>query len=272
MPFTDSGPARIFYTDSDPGWERPVLMFVHGWTCDSADWMWQLASFRTYRIVALDLRGHGRSSAPADGYTLSDYADDVLAVLSAVSVERVVLIGHSMGALICSLIADRRPDSVLGLVVVDAPYANDAADAARASAFARDVAAGDGVAKVSEWLHGADQDTTPAHLALWHRRRILAMPPHVLAETVSDVHDTSTSIANTPHSEQAWSRRKMPVLVVAADQHRAQREAPYFTNEFSRAVPFQGAGHWLHQEQPDRFNGLLNSWLDTALGPPREVD
>ena len=62
----DVGALRMFFTDEGSG--DPPLLFVHGYTCDSHDWSWQLSHFaRSHRVIAVDLRGHGRSSAPEDG-------------------------------------------------------------------------------------------------------------------------------------------------------------------------------------------------------------
>ncbi len=262
--YLDTGSARIFYTDSEPDSTNVPLVFVHGWTCDSNDWIWQLPEIsKRFRAVALDLRGHGRSSTPAAGYRLSDYAADVVALVQGLHVRQVVLIGHSMGALICSLISDQQPDLVAALVVIDAPYAITAAGISEAAQFAQRVAYGNGVAVVTQWLSQADLETTPSYLVEWHRRRIAAMPQHVLAETVADVHDNAVSIANTPFSQQLWSRRAMPTLVVAANREAADREVPFFQSERSLAVTIEAVGHWPHQERPDDFNDILSNWLDT---------
>ena len=60
MPFARIGEVDLFYTDEGAG--GPPILFVHGFSCDSHDWMWQLPHFmRSHRVIALDLRGHGRA-------------------------------------------------------------------------------------------------------------------------------------------------------------------------------------------------------------------
>src|SRR5262249_9121546 len=79
MPFADLRGARLFFTDE--GTRRP-LAFVHGFSCDSHDWSWQLPHFQaSHRLIAIDLRGHGRSSAPDHGYEVASLAADVAALL-----------------------------------------------------------------------------------------------------------------------------------------------------------------------------------------------
>lgn len=229
MPFLDNGPARLFFTDSQPDTDRRPIVFVHGWTCDSHDWIWQLSALQDHeRVVALDLRGHGRSNTPDHGFAPADYADDVTALLRRLSAPPAILVGHSMGALISSLIVDRTPDLVYALVVVDPPYGNQGSNVAVAREFARNVGQPDGVQSVYDWLRASDSPNTPGYLATWHRRRILGMAQHALTETVLDVHDREDSIANAPHSQQLWARRRLPTLVIAASPAGAEREVEHF--------------------------------------------
>jgi esterase len=72
------------------------------------------------RLVAPDARGHGESGRPADGYTAADFAADALAVLDAQSIERAVVVGHSMGGLHAINLTARHPERVRALVIVDA--------------------------------------------------------------------------------------------------------------------------------------------------------
>src|SRR5215470_6266999 len=118
MAFADLGAVRLFYTDEGSG--DPALVFVHGFACDSHDWSWQLPHFREkHRVVAVDLRGHGRSSAPDQGYGAVDLAGDVAALLRQLSFGPVVAVGHSLGASVVSGLAVEHADLVSGLVCVD---------------------------------------------------------------------------------------------------------------------------------------------------------
>jgi pimeloyl-ACP methyl ester carboxylesterase len=72
------------------------------------------------RLVAPDARGHGESGRPADGYTPEEFAADALAVLDARSIERAVVVGHSMGGLHAINLAARHPERVRALAIVDA--------------------------------------------------------------------------------------------------------------------------------------------------------
>lgn len=86
----------LFYRDWGTG--RPVL-FVHGAGINSDCWMYQMAAFVNagYRCIAFDRRGHGRSSDPGRGYDFDTLADDIAAIIETLDLQRVTLIGHSMG-------------------------------------------------------------------------------------------------------------------------------------------------------------------------------
>ena len=100
-----------------------ALIFVHGWTCDSSSWTAQVAEFaKNYRVLTLDLPGHGQSAGPADGkFSIGLFARAVEAVRAEAGVERVVLVGHSMGAPVIREYARLFPQHVAGLVAVDGP-------------------------------------------------------------------------------------------------------------------------------------------------------
>ena len=100
-------------------------MLVHGVTSSSRTW-WRVGpalADRGYRVVAVDLRGHGSSPRAADGLALADLAGDVAetveAVTQAASVD--LLVGHSLGALVVLELVGRRPGFARRLVVEDPP-------------------------------------------------------------------------------------------------------------------------------------------------------
>src|SRR5262245_38883445 len=86
----------IYYKD----WGRgPVVTFSHGWPLNSDAWDGQLHFLvqSGFRVVALDRRGHGRSSQPSSGNNMDGYADDLAAVIEALDLDHATLVGHSTG-------------------------------------------------------------------------------------------------------------------------------------------------------------------------------
>jgi pimeloyl-ACP methyl ester carboxylesterase len=102
----------------------PDLILIHGVTGDLSIWflcdaMTELA--RTHRVTAFDLRGHGYSDAPPNGYTSHDQAGDVLALMDAIGASRAKLVGHSFGAVIALHAAVLAPERIEAVVLSD-PY------------------------------------------------------------------------------------------------------------------------------------------------------
>ena len=91
-----AGDVNLYYRDWGRG--RPVL-FVSGWSMCSDSWGYQMMALQRQdlRCIAFDRRGHGRSSDPGHGYDLDTLADDIAAVIEALDLRDVVLVGHSMG-------------------------------------------------------------------------------------------------------------------------------------------------------------------------------
>lgn len=98
----------------------PVLVFVHGWSCNRSVWKKQVPYFeKKYRVVTLDLAGHGASGQARDVYTLEAFGEDVAAVVRAINASKAILIGHSMGGAVIIETAEIMPDNVSALIGID---------------------------------------------------------------------------------------------------------------------------------------------------------
>jgi pimeloyl-ACP methyl ester carboxylesterase len=89
-----------------------VVLCLHGWPQHWYEWRHLMPALAAdgHRVLAMDLRGFGWSDAPADGYEKENMADDVLAVLDELGLERVKLVGHDWGGWIGFLLALKAPD------------------------------------------------------------------------------------------------------------------------------------------------------------------
>jgi len=108
----------IFLTDS--GGDRPALLFVHGIMMSHEVWRHQVAAFAgDYRVVCVDLRGFGRSSATTPEISFEDHADDLAHVIAQLGLTDVTLVGWSMGGAIGQVFAAAYPHILARLVLVD---------------------------------------------------------------------------------------------------------------------------------------------------------
>ncbi|MBN1626196.1 MAG: alpha/beta hydrolase, partial [Deltaproteobacteria bacterium] len=99
---------------------EPTLLFVHGWSCDARYWRDQLTHFsKIYRIIILDLAGHGHSGTTRSQYTMKAFGEDVQAVTEATDSRKIILVGHSMGGSVIAEAARLMPKRVLGLIGID---------------------------------------------------------------------------------------------------------------------------------------------------------
>ena len=118
------------YSDDGPG---PVVVFLHGFPLDLTMWDAQRETIGSmYRVIAPDLRGHGRSAAPDGIYPIDDMADDVVEMLDALKIaEPVVLGGLSMGGYVALSIAARYPKRLRGLMLMNTKATADPPETAR---------------------------------------------------------------------------------------------------------------------------------------------
>lgn len=108
----------IVYTDQGKG--DITLVFVHCWCCNKGFWDAQVPHFTDrYRVVTLDLAGHGESGKERDTYTIQAYGQDVAAVILTLKLNKVILVGHSMGGPVSVAAATLIPGKVLGIIAVD---------------------------------------------------------------------------------------------------------------------------------------------------------
>ncbi|GJM40902.1 MAG: hypothetical protein DHS20C20_11840 [Ardenticatenaceae bacterium] len=111
---------RISYIRIAP--ERPLhtILFIHGFGGRARQWRYQLEQFAIHNeVIAIDLRGHGRSSRPGGGYDMDRILADIMAVLRHCDVNRpIVLAGHSYGVAITTEFAWRYPERVSHLILI----------------------------------------------------------------------------------------------------------------------------------------------------------
>jgi pimeloyl-ACP methyl ester carboxylesterase len=106
------------YHDVGPKEGKPII-FIHGPGSSSRDWYSVGPELLdSYRVIAMDLRGHGQSSAPECCYSLDDYEQDVIALMDSLKINSAIIVGHSMGGFVAQNIAIDYPERVEKLILV----------------------------------------------------------------------------------------------------------------------------------------------------------
>jgi len=111
---------RIHYLDYDG--PEPAIVLLHGLSANANEFGGLLDEglADTHRVIAPDLRGRGRTGKPDSGYSMGDHAADIIALLDELGLDKVVMGGHSFGALLSIYLAAKYPERISRVIVIDA--------------------------------------------------------------------------------------------------------------------------------------------------------
>ena len=241
----------------------PVL-FVHGFPFDRTVWRHQLAALSRVRRIAPDLRGVGGSGAPAgaDGYSLTRYADDLVAVLDALGVRQAVVCGLSMGGYVIFELLRRHPARVKALILADTKPQPDSVEAKRGRDELTQVAQREGQDGVIERL-------LPRLLA----PDTLTTQPEVAAQvremagrwSVPGLVGALRMLRDRPDSTETLRGVRMPTLVLVGSEDEIA--PPDTARAMAQLIPaaqyhvVPAAGHMAPLEQPLATSRLLADFL-----------
>jgi pimeloyl-ACP methyl ester carboxylesterase len=97
----------------------PALVLIHGYTDSARDWVPMLPYLsKRYRVILVDIRGHGKSSKPECCYTRLDFAYDIKLLLDTLGVQKADIVGHSLGSIIAQTFAEFWPERTAHVVLI----------------------------------------------------------------------------------------------------------------------------------------------------------
>jgi sigma-B regulation protein RsbQ len=232
-----------------------TVILVHGWTCDETTWSEQVPVLsKKYRVLTLDLPGHGKSGAPADGKLSMDlFARAVEAVRAEAKADRVVLVGHSMGTPVILQYARLYPQHVSALVFVDGLVTLNVGGGGRAPDPLQ-MSGPDGRKNREAMIRGMfSASTTPAN-----QTKILDM---MLAAPESTALGAMTATFDAAN----WKGDvfSMPILGIYAEKSALNNPA-YMKDHFLKLEYHEvaGSGHFVMLDKPEEFNALLLGFLN----------
>lgn len=249
---------KLAYSDEGKG---SPLVFVHGFPLCRGTWQKQVEAFRiSHRVIAPDLRGLGDSESGNGTTTMSQFAEDVHALLQQLGSGPVVLAGHSMGGYVALAFARLFPQMLRGLVLVCTKAGNDTPEAAAARRTNAEKVRADGTkviidAMAPKMLAPSNQDPKMAELV----RSFMApaKPEGVIGALLG--------MAERPDSTAMLSSIKVPALVITGADDviippaESEKMAQAIRGAQLKVIP--NAGHLVAVEQPDAFNLALKEWL-----------
>ncbi len=274
LPFSDGNISLLEWTAAE---DAPVLFFAHANGFNASTYIHLLAPLAgEFRILALDMRGHGETTLPTDSRRVAGwrvFRDDLLRVLGALAIRPTVLAGHSLGASAALLAAAAHQNIAGALVLAEPVMATDRT--ALAAAVAR--------------LRGRPETANPLYAPTLKRRAAFpsradaiksftgrgafkTWPAEMVADYVAgglrpdgdafrlacDPKWEAASYATYPFRMAALGGRiEIPVTILSGTEHSAT--APSVLAEFARrqgktrAIAIEGASHFLPMEHPERM-------------------
>ncbi|MBZ5603677.1 MAG: alpha/beta hydrolase [Acidobacteriia bacterium] len=244
--------AKINWATAGKG--EKVIVFVHGWTCDSTTWSKNVpAVARKYQAITLDLPGHGKSGMPRGEFSMDLFAKAIEGVRRDAKVDKMILVGHSMGTPVIRQYARLFPQHVAALVLVDGTVI-DAKTAAGFAGVADRFKTPDASKTRVEFIRSMFTPLTPPDLKTRIEKMMTAPPDAAAAGSMAAMGDPAI------WKEDAIN---VPVLGIYADKSRlGNREllSKLFPSIEYTEIP--GTDHFLMLEKPEEFNRVLMAFLD----------
>jgi pimeloyl-ACP methyl ester carboxylesterase len=247
-------PDRVQLNYREAGDGSPALILIHGFASRLDHWQPVVAPLaKHYRVLRLDLRGHGRSEAPADGYSMRQFADDTAALARSRHIRDAVVVGHSMGSTVALEVARRHPSLVSGVVMIDG--------ALEKRATARQVEA-------SSLWKAYDQGIVRLYSSFFPDPRDAALAERVISDAAKTPEHAAlasfraTLTANIPAIAK---QVRQPVLYVGsgdgAHPQTAVREVLPHAHYAQAAV----TGHVVQLEVPDQLVAMIRRFVDRVV-------
>jgi pimeloyl-ACP methyl ester carboxylesterase len=247
---TATSPDGISIRYDASGKGDPALVFVHCGGCNRGFWDGQMAYFAAkHRVVALDLAGYGQSGVGRKDWTMPAFGQDVVSVIDALDLKRVVLIGHSLGGPAVLEAARRMPDQVAGIVLVDTlvdfefklpPEMMEKAVSALQSDYR-----GTTIEFLTQYMYTA---STPEPVKARVQETMLSVPQEVaIAVAPLAMYDPLPALREI----------KAPICAINSDLWPTNVEVNRKYVPGYEVAIMKGAGHYLMLEQPQAFNELL---------------
>lgn len=246
--------------------ELPAMVLLHGITSSALSWVRVGASLADrYRVYALDMRGHGDSIKPSRGaYSLRHTADDAIAFIEALGLERPVLMGHSWGGAMAIVLASgawtQAPVPNLSRLILEDPAVDFGRGdpEVRAANYTRDIG------RPAEELRPEITASSPGWTEADIEGKIDAMQK-VTREAVVGVFDEAGQDGDLL---PLFTNITVPTLLIRADPalgstlgDAAWEQAQLSLPVNSRAAQVDGATHNIHRSRFDAFMQVVNAFL-----------
>jgi len=252
----------LAYTDQGQG--TPIV-FVHGFPFSRVMWDPQVKVLSgQFRVITLDLRGHGESDAPLWLYTMDQFADDIKGLLDHLSIQKAVLAGFSMGGYVVFAFYRKYADRVKGLVLADTRPQPDSAEGRVGRFKMAQTAQKDGAGAIADVM--LPKLLSPA--SVQGRSELVQTVRTMMTTTkVPGIAGDLMAMAERPDSVPTLKQIACPTLVIVGelDGLTTPVDARHMADGIrgARLETIPGAAHLSNMEQPEAFNRAVTSFVET---------
>ena len=243
------------------GRDKPTLIALHGLTGSGACWTPLVRALQdAYDVVMPDARGHGKSSAPSDGYLYRDHASDVLGLIEALGLTAPVLLGHSMGGMTAAVAASQLGSALRGVILVDPTFISPE--------WQREVYESDVVAQHRQIL-SADKRDLLAQSRLRHPHRSAELTK-LIADARLQTHIEAFEVLTPPNPEYRELIRSIrtPILLVVGDKGIVSLETAQALQGLNPCLSYEliaDVGHGLPYDQPELLGAKVKAFLRSLI-------
>ncbi len=260
MQFIRKNGVSLAYEDINPG--SPPVLFVHGWGCDHSIFSSQANYFsHSYRVVSVDLRGHGKSDAPLQDYTMAGYADDLAWLCGELALRKPIVVGHSMGGNVAMEFAARHPEIPASIILIDSVIFPHQAFLQWLRPLEELLRGPNYIARYQQVMLSSCLTTDEARRKTQLISSLPKAPRHVLASTLAN-HLTKYDAfwaAGACRGPVAY----IGSAVLTADLARLRKLIPQLVT-----AQTLGSGHFSPLFVPDQINEMLSTFLQICAPPP----
>jgi len=233
-----------------------TIVFIHGLGENLESWKYQIKYFsKDFKVVALDLRGHGKSGVPEKKMEIDDFARDVIGLLDHLGIKKAHFCGLSMGALVVFEAYKKYPDYFLSMILVATRPKYPPAQTAALEQMSMEIIA---------------QEVANFALAATASNSLREEVAKMIVGTEKDVYLQSAEATSSLNYTDLLPKITIPTLIIVGDLDIV---TPIDSAEFmNKNIPgsilhiMQGVGHLPNRENPEEFNNLVKDFLDKTEG------
>ena len=263
---------NVSYNDYGPD-NAPVVFFIHGFPFDKSMWDKQVEALQDhYRVISYDIRGHGKSDSGKEDFSIELFVSDLIGLMDALSIEKAVLCGLSLGGYIALCAIETHPDRFEALILSDTQCIADTPEAKQKRMTA--------IKNIKEY--GVEQYADESLKNLFAPSSVQTKSTEIAAVRKMITKTSKNTLCNTL---QALSIRKetcsklpdivVPVLIMVGKEDKitppTAARLMHERIQGSTLCILEDASHLSNMENPQKFNFQLNKFMHQFADRPFQL-